>query len=142
MSLPALMRFVDLPRFGAPEVMTIATGPLPVAGEGQILVRTEAIGVNRPDVAQRQGTYPPPRDASPILGLELAGEVVAIGPASAAMPSATRSAALPMAAPMPNIACCRPARLCLSPRVTMRSRRRRFRKTISPSGPTCSRWPA
>jgi NADPH2:quinone reductase len=51
-----------------------------VAGEGQILVRTQAIGVNRPDVAQRQGTYPPPKDASPILGLEIAGEVVAIGP--------------------------------------------------------------
>jgi NADPH2:quinone reductase len=74
------MRFVDLPSFGPPEVMTIATGPVPVPGEGQLLVRTEAIGVNRPDVAQRQGTYPPPKDASPILGLELAGEVVAIGP--------------------------------------------------------------
>ncbi len=79
MSLPALMRFVDLPHFGAPDVMIIAKGPLPVAGEGQILVKTQAIGVNRPDVAQRQGTYPPPRDASPILGLEIAGEVVAIG---------------------------------------------------------------
>jgi NADPH2:quinone reductase len=74
------MRFVDLPSVGAPEAMTIATGPLPIPGEGQLLVRTEAIGVNRPDVAQRQGAYPPPRDASPILGLELAGEVVAIGP--------------------------------------------------------------
>ncbi len=80
MPLPTHMRFVDLPRFGAPEVMTIATGPLPVPGEGQILVRTEAVGVNRPDVAQRQGSYPPPKDASPILGLELAGEVAAIGP--------------------------------------------------------------
>ncbi len=80
MSLPAHMRFVDLPRFGAPDVMTISSGPLPVAGEGQILVRTQAIGVNRPDVAQRQGTYPPPKDASPVLGLEISGEVVAIGP--------------------------------------------------------------
>ncbi|KQV68077.1 NAD(P)H-quinone oxidoreductase [Rhizobium sp. Root1220] len=80
MSLPARMRFVDLSGFGAPGVMTIATGPLPVAAEGQVLVRTEAIGVNRPDVAQRQGIYPPPKDASPVLGLELAGEVVAIGP--------------------------------------------------------------
>ena len=80
MSLPVQMRFVDLPSVGAPEAMTIATGPLPIPGEGQLLVRTEAIGVNRPDVAQRQGAYPPPKDASPILGLELAGEVVAIGP--------------------------------------------------------------
>ncbi|EPE99575.1 NAD(P)H-quinone oxidoreductase [Rhizobium grahamii] len=79
MSLPTQMRFIDLPSFGAPEVMRIASGPLPIPAEGQLLVRTEAIGVNRPDVAQRQGTYPPPKDASPILGLEMAGEVVAIG---------------------------------------------------------------
>jgi len=79
MSLPTQMRFIDLPSFGAPEVMRIATGPLPIPGEGQLLIRTEAIGVNRPDVAQRQGIYPPPKDASPIMGLELAGEIVAIG---------------------------------------------------------------
>ena len=47
MPLPTQMRFVDLPSFGAPEVMRIAVGPLPVPGEGQILVRTEAVGVNR-----------------------------------------------------------------------------------------------
>ena len=79
MSLPTQMRFIDLPSFGPPEVMRIATGPLPIPGEGQLLVRTEAIGVNRPDVAQRQGTYPPPKDASPVLGLEMAGEIVAVG---------------------------------------------------------------
>ena len=79
MSLPTQMRFIDLPSFGAPEVMRIASGPLPIPAEGQLLVRTEAIGVNRPDVAQRQGIYPPPKDASPIPGLEMAGEVVAIG---------------------------------------------------------------
>ncbi|RDJ14886.1 NAD(P)H-quinone oxidoreductase [Rhizobium grahamii] len=79
MSLPTQMRFIDLPSFGAPEVMRIASGPLPIAAEGQLLVHTEAIGVNRPDVAQRQGIYPPPKDASPIMGLELAGEIVAIG---------------------------------------------------------------
>jgi NADPH2:quinone reductase len=80
MPLPANMRFVDLPSSGAPEVMKIAAGPIPMPGEGQILVRAQAIGVNRPDVAQRQGIYPPPKDASPILGLELAGEVAAVGP--------------------------------------------------------------
>ncbi len=79
MPLPATMRFVDLPSFGAPEVMVIASGPLPVARPGEILVRLEAAGVNRPDVAQRQGSYPAPKDASPILGLEVAGEVVALG---------------------------------------------------------------
>lgn len=77
--LPATMRFVDLPFFGGPEVMQLSTGPVPVPRAGEILVRVEAAGVNRPDVAQRQGTYPAPKDASPILGLEIAGEVVAFG---------------------------------------------------------------
>ncbi|ARM87460.1 quinone oxidoreductase protein [Rhizobium sp. CIAT894] len=80
MSLPQQMRFVDLKSFGGPEVMVIAKRPLPVPGQGEVLVRAEAVGVNRPDVAQRQGSYPAPKDASPILGLELAGEIVAIGP--------------------------------------------------------------
>ncbi|MCK8780531.1 NAD(P)H-quinone oxidoreductase [Rhizobium sp. NTR19] len=79
MPLPQEMRYVDLPSFGAPEVMTLARGPLPAPKPGEILVRVEAAGVNRPDVAQRQGDYPPPKDASPVLGLEIAGEVVALG---------------------------------------------------------------
>ncbi len=79
MTLPSTMRHVDLPAFGAPEVMTFATGPVPQPKAGDILVRVQAAGVNRPDVAQRQGSYPPPKDASPILGLEVAGEVVALG---------------------------------------------------------------
>ena len=79
MTLPATMRHVDLPAFGAPEVMTFATGPVPQPKAGEILVRVTAAGVNRPDVAQRQGIYPPPKDASPILGLEVAGEIAALG---------------------------------------------------------------
>ncbi|MGO4566118.1 NAD(P)H-quinone oxidoreductase [Rhizobium sp. 2YAF20] len=79
MNLPTEMRYVALPTFGPPEAMTIAKGPLPVLKAGEILVRVEAIGVNRPDIAQRQGIYPPPKDASPILGLEIAGEVVDVG---------------------------------------------------------------
>ena len=79
MHLPQSMRFVDLPAFGAAEVMQLSSGPLPSPRAGEILVRVEAAGVNRPDVAQRQGTYPPPKDASPVLGLEVAGEVVALG---------------------------------------------------------------
>jgi NADPH:quinone reductase len=80
MTLPSDMRYVDLPSFGGPEVMKIARKPLPVLKPGEILVRVEASGVNRPDVAQRQGSYPAPRDASPILGLEVAGEIVDIAP--------------------------------------------------------------
>jgi len=79
MALPASMRFVDLPSFGAPEVMVLSSSPLPSLRPGEILLKVEAAGVNRPDVAQRQGIYPPPKDANPVLGLEVAGEVVALG---------------------------------------------------------------
>jgi len=73
------MRFVDLPSFGGPEVMTFSNGPLPSPKPGELLVKVQAAGINRPDVAQRQGNYPAPKDASPVLGLEVAGEVVALG---------------------------------------------------------------
>ncbi|OAE38194.1 Quinone oxidoreductase [Agrobacterium tumefaciens] len=78
-TLPETMRFIDLPSHGGPEVMKISQAPLPKPAKGEILVKVEAAGVNRPDVAQRQGTYPPPKGASPILGLEIAGEVVVLG---------------------------------------------------------------
>ncbi|MGG2474392.1 NAD(P)H-quinone oxidoreductase, partial [Rhizobium sp. BR5] len=77
--MPETMRFIDLPSHGGPEVMKISQAPLPKPAKGEIFVKVEAAGVNRPDVAQRQGSYPPPKDASPILGLEIAGEVVALG---------------------------------------------------------------
>jgi NADPH2:quinone reductase len=64
---------------GGPEVLLPATGPVPVPAAGEILIRVLAAGVNRPDVAQRQGAYPPPPGANPELGLEVAGEVAALG---------------------------------------------------------------
>jgi putative PIG3 family NAD(P)H quinone oxidoreductase len=78
-TLPETMRFIDLPSHGGPEVMQSSKAPLPNPARGEMLVKVEAAGVNRPDVAQRQGIYPPPKGASPILGLEIAGEVVALG---------------------------------------------------------------
>ncbi len=77
-TLPAEMRYVAH-EAGGPETMHVATGPVPAAKPGELLIRVEAAGVNRPDVAQRQGTYPPPPGASPVLGLEVAGEVAALG---------------------------------------------------------------
>ena len=79
MTLPSEMTYVDLPSPGGPEKMILARGPLPDVKPGDILIRVEAAGVNRPDVLQRLGMYPPPPGASPILGLEVAGEVVAMG---------------------------------------------------------------
>ncbi len=73
------MRQVGVQGAGGPEVMRIEQARRPVAGAGEVLIRVQAAGVNRPDVAQRKGVYPPPPDASPVLGLEVAGEVVACG---------------------------------------------------------------
>ncbi|MFC3028710.1 NAD(P)H-quinone oxidoreductase [Roseomonas sp. CGMCC 1.13459] len=66
---------------GGPEVLAPARGPVPRPAADEVLIRTEVIGVNRPDVAQRNGSYPPPPGASPVIGLECAGEVVAVGAA-------------------------------------------------------------
>lgn len=64
---------------GDPDVLKPGTRPVPEAGEGEVLIRVIAAGVNRPDVLQRQGTYPPPPGASDIPGLEIAGDIVALG---------------------------------------------------------------
>ena len=74
------MRAVVAPRPGGPEALEIELRPRPVPGMGEVLVRVEAAGVNRPDVHQRQGHYPPPPGVTDVLGLEIAGEVVALGP--------------------------------------------------------------
>jgi putative PIG3 family NAD(P)H quinone oxidoreductase len=77
--IPPSMRYVACPSFGGPEVMQISIGPLPAVGPADVLVRVAFAGVNRPDVLQRQGAYPPPADASPVLGLEISGTVAAAG---------------------------------------------------------------
>jgi len=79
--LPNQMRLIETDGPGAPEVMKPGTGPLPVPKPDEVLIRVLAAGVNRPDIAQRQGSYPPPPGASPLLGLEVSGEVVATGDA-------------------------------------------------------------
>ena len=78
-SLPAEMTLIDHGKGGGPEVLVPARGGVPVPQPDEVLIRTEAVGVNRPDVAQRSGSYPPPPGASPVIGLECAGEVVAVG---------------------------------------------------------------
>jgi NADPH:quinone reductase len=79
MSLPAQMEFIQATAAGEPDVLQIARGPLPIPKTGEVLIRVQAAGVNRPDVLQRKGAYPPPADASPLLGLEVSGEIVAVG---------------------------------------------------------------
>ncbi|MCG8613237.1 MAG: NAD(P)H-quinone oxidoreductase [Pseudomonadales bacterium] len=73
------MKYVALREYGVPEVMEIQEMDKPEPRDGEVLIKVAAAGVNRPDVIQRQGHYPPPPDASPVLGLEVSGEIVAIG---------------------------------------------------------------
>ena len=77
--LPAQMTVVGISKPGGPEVLIPETRPVPKPGPGEILVKVAAAGVNRPDVAQRSGSYPPPPGASDLPGLEISGEVVALG---------------------------------------------------------------
>jgi putative PIG3 family NAD(P)H quinone oxidoreductase len=77
--LPAQMTVIGISKPGGPEVLVPETRALPVPGPGEILVKVHAAGVNRPDVSQRSGSYPPPPGASDLPGLEISGEVVALG---------------------------------------------------------------
>src|SRR5215470_3150661 len=79
MPLPSTMRYIAAREPGPPEVLTVAEGPLPQLKRGEVLIEVAASGVNRPDCLQRAGAYPPPPDASPIIGLEVAGRIVACG---------------------------------------------------------------
>jgi putative PIG3 family NAD(P)H quinone oxidoreductase len=78
--LPKTMTVIEANGAGGPEVLVPGTRPVPEPGPGEVLVEVAAAGINRPDVFQRQGLYPPPKGASDILGMEIAGTVVAIGP--------------------------------------------------------------
>ena len=80
MSLPETMTAIEITAPGGPEVLVPAARPVPRPGPGEVLVRVAAAGVNRPDVMQREGHYPPPPGASDVPGLEIAGEVAASGP--------------------------------------------------------------
>jgi NADPH2:quinone reductase len=86
---------------GAAEALKPTVAERPVPGPGQVLIKVEAAGVNRPDLLQRLGFYPPPPGAPTTLGLEVAGEV-ALGWRPGAGRSATRSAPCWAAAAMPN----------------------------------------
>ena len=79
MSLPNTMNFVDHGTGGGPEVLTPSTCATPMPKAGEVLVKVAYAGVNRPDCLQRSGRYPPPVGASPIAGLEISGEVIALG---------------------------------------------------------------
>ncbi len=74
-----VMNAIEIDGFGEPEWLKTCHRPIPTPGPGEVSIRVEAAGVNRPDLMQRQGSYPPPPDASDIPGLEIAGVVTAVG---------------------------------------------------------------
>lgn len=76
-NLPDTMSAVAITEPGGPDVLKLSAHPIPVLSGGDVLIRVVAAGVNRPDVLQRMGAYPPPKGASPLPGLEVAGEIVA-----------------------------------------------------------------
>ncbi|MEJ2442464.1 MAG: NAD(P)H-quinone oxidoreductase [Exilibacterium sp.] len=73
------MKYIEIGEFGAADVLRLQEAEAPEHGDDELLIKVVAAGVNRPDIVQRRGAYPPPPGASPILGLEVAGEVVAVG---------------------------------------------------------------
>ncbi len=80
MTIPSQMRAIEISMPGAPDVLRETTRPVPVPAPGEVLIEVAAAGVNRPDVLQRKGGYPPPAGASDIPGLEVSGTIVALGP--------------------------------------------------------------
>jgi NADPH2:quinone reductase len=79
-SLPATMRCVEISAFGGPEVLVSNARPTPLPQDGEVLIKVDYAGVNRPDVVQRQGHYPAPKGASDLPGLEVSGTIAALGP--------------------------------------------------------------
>lgn len=94
MTLPSEMRAVEIKQPGGPEVLVPSRRPTPRPGAGEVLIKVAAAGINRPDVLQRQGGYNPPPGASDLPGLEVAGEIVALGPDAARWKIGDRVAAL------------------------------------------------
>ena len=78
-TIPATMQAIDPEAHGGPEVLRLVERPVPQPQSGEVLIRVAAVGVNRPDVLQRKGGYPPPPGAPSIMGLEVSGTVVSVG---------------------------------------------------------------
>ncbi|HLW25656.1 MAG TPA: NAD(P)H-quinone oxidoreductase [Steroidobacteraceae bacterium] len=112
MSLPQSMTVVEIAAPGGPEQLHSAQRPLPALRDEEVLIKVAAAGINRPDVMQRQGKYPPPPGASDIPGLEVAGEVVALGPGASGVAVGERVTALISGGGYAQYAAA-PAALCL-----------------------------
>lgn len=110
--LPEDMRYIAMTGPGGPEVLQVERMPVPTPAADEVLIRVHAAGVNRPDIMQRRGLYPPPPDASPVLGLEVAGEIVAAGANATLVDAGSRVCALANGGGYAEY-CCVPATQCL-----------------------------
>ncbi len=110
--IPSTMRAIEITEPGGPEVLRIGKRPVPEPGEGEVLIKVAAAGINRPDVMQRTGMYPPPPGASDIPGLEIAGTVVALGPEASGVQEGDSVCALVTGGGYAEY-CPAPASLCL-----------------------------
>jgi putative PIG3 family NAD(P)H quinone oxidoreductase len=111
-ALPENMTAIEIAEFGPPEGLRPAQRPTPQAGHGEVLLKVAAAGINRPDVMQRTGNYPPPPGAPDIPGLEVAGEVVRVGPGVDGLALGDRVCALVAGGGYAEY-CLAPAVLCL-----------------------------
>ncbi len=97
------MRAVAITKFGGPEVLALTRLAVPCPGAGEVLIKVVAAGVNRPDVIQRMGKYPPPSGAPDTPGLEIAGTVVAAGAGVDGVEVGNKVCALVAGGGVPNI---------------------------------------
>jgi len=106
------MQAVTTTGFGGPDVLELSQIEMPKPDKGEVLIAVQAAGINRPDIVQRQGAYPPPPGASEILGLEVAGSVVALGPGVDTLAIGDQVCALVTGGGYADY-CCAPALTCL-----------------------------
>ncbi len=111
--IPTTMQAIEIAEAGGPEVLRITDFPVPEPGDGEVLIKVMAAGVNRPDVMQRLGLYPPPPGAPDIPGLEVAGTVAALGPNASGVQEGDAVCALVIGGGYAEY-CVAPASLCLA----------------------------
>ena len=111
-NIPTTMQAIEIAEAGGPEVLRISDFPVPEPGDGEVLIKVLAAGVNRPDVMQRLGLYPPPPGAPDIPGLEVAGTVAALGPDASGVQEGDAVCALVIGGGYAEY-CVAPASLCL-----------------------------
>lgn len=112
-NIPTTMQAIEIAEAGGPEVLRITDFPVPEPGDGEVLIKVIAAGVNRPDVMQRLGLYPPPPGAPDIPGLEVAGTVAALGANASGVQEGDAVCALVIGGGYAEY-CVAPASLCLA----------------------------